>query len=99
MKIRVVLPYHLRTLARVEGEVELDVPAPATLPALLDALESRHPVLAGTIRDHATRKRRPFLRFYAGEDDISNHPPEDPLPAILTSGTEPLYIIGAIAGG
>lgn len=97
--IRVELPFHLRTLARVEREVTLDVPAPVTLRAVLDALEAQYPVLAGTIRDHITQQRRPFLRFYACEKDLSNEPPDIPLPADVVSGKEPLSIIGAIAGG
>lgn len=97
--IRIVLPYHLRTLARVDGEVQVGVEGSATLRTVLEALEARYPVLRGTIRDHVTQKRRPFLRFYACEEDLSNEPPETPLPAAVTSGTEPLFIIGAIAGG
>ncbi len=99
MTIRVMLPYHLQNLARSEREVALEVPPPATLRAVLDALEARYPVLGGTIRDHATRKRRPFLRFYAGEEDVSNQPLDAPLPEIIASGREPLFVIGAIAGG
>ena len=97
--IRVYLPPHLRTMAKVEGEVELDVPGVITLRSALDALESRYPMLRGTIRDHVTQKRRPFLRFYACEEDISHDPPETPLPEAVVSGKEPLLIIGAIAGG
>ena len=97
--IRVVLPFHLRTLAGVDGEVQLQIAGPATLRAVLDALEIRYPVLGGTIRDHATQKRRPFLRFYVCEDDWSNNPPDMPLPEEVVSGKEPLFIIGAIAGG
>ena len=97
--IRVELPFHLRTLARVEREVTLDVPAPVTLRAVLDAIETQYPMLAGTIRDHVTQKRRPFLRFYACEEDWSNQPPDTPLPDAVVSGKEPLSIIGAIAGG
>ncbi|HVM62517.1 MAG TPA: MoaD/ThiS family protein [Verrucomicrobiae bacterium] len=98
--IRVELPFHLRTLARVEErEVTLEVPPPVTLRAVLDAIEAQYPVLAGTIRDHTTQKRRPFLRFYACEDDWSNQPPDMPLPEAVVSGKEPLLIIGAIAGG
>jgi molybdopterin synthase sulfur carrier subunit len=97
--IRVVLPFHLRTLARVEGEVTLDLQGRVTLHAVLDALEARYPVLGGTIRDHVTQKRRPYLRFYACEEDLSNKPPDTPLPEEVVSGTEPLFIIGAIAGG
>lgn len=97
--IRVVLPFHLRTLARVEGEVTLDVEGPATLRSVLGALESQYPVLAGTIRDHVTEKRRPFLRFYVCGEDLSNEPPDTLLPDAVASGAEPLFIIGAIAGG
>ncbi len=97
--IRVVLPYHLRTLARVEGEVELEVPAPATIGTVLDALEARFPNLRGTIRDHGTRQRRPFIRFYACQEDLSLEPPETPLPPAIIDGTESFMVIGAIAGG
>jgi sulfur-carrier protein len=97
--IRVELPFHLRTLARVEREVTLDVAAPVTLRAVLDALEARYPVLRGTIREHVTHKRRPFLRFYACKEDLSNVPFDSPLPQEVVSGKEPLSIIGAIAGG
>lgn len=97
--IRVQIPYHLRTLARVEGELELEVAAPVTLRAVLDALEARHPMLQGTIRDHATLERRPFLRFFACGDDWSHESPDAPLPAEVCDGREPLLIIGAIAGG
>ena len=97
--IRVVLPYHLRTLARVEGEVELDVERPVTLGAVLDAIEARFPALRGTIRDHGTLQRRPFIRFYACKEDLSHEPPETPLPDAIVSGTEPLMIVGAMAGG
>jgi molybdopterin synthase sulfur carrier subunit len=97
--IRVVLPQHLRTLARVRDEVEVDVQGSATLGSVLDALESRYPVLCGTIRDHTTRKRRPFVRFYACEEDLSHEPPDAPLPEAVTSGAEPFLIVGALAGG
>jgi molybdopterin synthase sulfur carrier subunit len=97
--IRVVLPPHLRTLARVHGDVELEVEGSVTLRSALDALESRYPVLRGTIRDHVTHQRRPFLRFFACEEDISHGPPDAPLPDAVVSGAEPLFIIGAIAGG
>ncbi|HEX4119633.1 MAG TPA: MoaD/ThiS family protein [Verrucomicrobiae bacterium] len=97
--IRVVLPYHLRTLARVEGEVQLTVAVPVTLGAVLDALESRFPVLRGTIRDHMTQQRRPFVRFFACKEDISNEGPGTKLPEAVVSGAEPLLIIGALAGG
>jgi len=97
--IRVVLPYHLRNLARVQGEVQLEVGNPVTLGSALDALEARFPVLRGTIRDHGTLKRRPFIRFFACKEDISHEPPDLPLPDAILSGAEPLLIIGAIAGG
>ena len=97
--IRVVLPFHLLTLARVDGEVTLDVAAPVTQRSILDALEARHPVLRGTIRDHVTQRRRPFLRFFACEQDLSNEPPDAPLPEAVASGVEPYLVIGAIAGG
>ena len=97
--IRVVLPYHLRTLARVESEVELHVEGSVTLQSVLDALEIRYPMLRGTIRDHATQQRRPFLRFFACEQDLSLEPPDSPLPEAVVSGVEPFLIIGAIAGG
>jgi len=97
--IRVELPFHLRTLARVEREVTVDVAGPVTLGAVLDAVEDRYPVLRGTIREHVTQKRRPFLRFYACEEDFSNVSPDTPLPDEVVSGKEPFSIIGAIAGG
>jgi hypothetical protein len=97
--IRVVLPAHLRTLARVGGEVKLAVPEPVTLQAVLDALEADYPMLRGTIRDHVTRQRRPFLRFFACEQDLSHEPPETPLPDPIVSGAEPLLVVGAMAGG
>jgi hypothetical protein len=97
--IRVILPYHLRNLAREGDEVQLEVPAPVTLGAVLDALEARYPNLCGTIRDHDTLRRRPFIRFFACKDDISHEPPETPLPAAIATGVEPLLIIGAMAGG
>ena len=97
--IRVVLPVHLRTLARVDGEVELEAGNPATLGSVLDALEDRFPVLRGTIRDHATLRRRPFVRFFACEQDFSHEPPDTPLPDAVVAGTEPLLIVGAMAGG
>jgi len=99
MMIRVVLPYHLRNLARVDGEVQLEVESPATLGSALDALEARYPPLRGTIRDHATLKRRPFVRFFACKEDFSLEPPETRLPDEVASGAEPFLIIGAIAGG
>jgi hypothetical protein len=97
--IRVHLPYHLMTLAKLQGEVELDVPAPVTQRAVLDALEAKYPMLAGTIRDHGTKKRRPMIRFFACQEDISLESPDAPLPAEVASGKEALYVIGAIAGG
>ena len=97
--IRIVLPYHLRTLARVDGEVQIEVPAPVTLRAVLDALEARFPMLRGTIRDHGTLQRRPFIRFFACREDLSLDPPETPLPAAVLAGTEPFCIVGAMAGG
>ena len=99
MNIRVELPQHLRTLAHVGREVELEVGAPVTLRSVLDALEARYPVLRGTIRDHGTQQRRAFLRFFACEDDLSHQSPDAPLPDAVQSGKEPLLIIGAIAGG
>jgi hypothetical protein len=97
--IRVVTPFHLRTLAKITGEVQLDVPAPVTQRAVLDALEARYPMLRGTIRDHVTKERRAFLRFFACEQDLSNESPDTPLPEAVASGTEPYLIIGALAGG
>jgi len=98
--IRVGLPYHLRTLARMaDSEVALDVGEPVTIGRVLDALEDRFPMLRGTIRDHLTRERRPFIRFFACKEDISHESPETPLPEAIASGDEPLLIIGAIAGG
>ena len=97
--IRIALPYHLRTLARVSGEVLLEVAAPITIGAVLDALEARFPVLSGTIRDHGTLKRRPFIRFFACREDLSLEPPETLLPASLVDGSEPFCIVGAMAGG
>jgi hypothetical protein len=97
--IRVVIPYHLRTLAQVEGELKLDVPAPVTQRAVIDALEARFPVLRGTVRDHGSDRRRPLVRFFACEEDLSHDSPDKPLPADVASGKEPFFIIGAIAGG
>ncbi len=97
--IRVELPAHLRTLARVDREVQLEVEGAATQRSVLDALEARYPVLRGAIRDHVTQQRRPFLRFFACQEDLSHDPPDAPLPDEVTSGKEPLLIIGAIAGG
>ena len=97
--IRVQLPFHLRNLARIEGEVQIEVPQPVTIGAVLDAIEKRYPVLRGTIRDHGTMKRRPFVRFFACKEDFSLEPPETKLPESIVNGTEPFLIIGAIAGG
>lgn len=97
--IRVVLPFHLRNLARVDGEVELEVARPVTVRSVLDALEDRYPVLQGTIRDHGTLKRRPFVRFFACKEDLSLEPPETPLPEAVVNGAEPFLIVGAMAGG
>jgi hypothetical protein len=97
--IRVVLPQHLRTLARVSGEVSLDIAGPATVDSVLDALESHYPILRGTIRDHVTKRRRPYIRFFACEQDLSHEAPDTPLPEAIVAGTEPLLIVGAMAGG
>ena len=97
--IRVVLPFHLRTLARVDGEVELEVAQPVTPAAVLDALEARYPVLRGTIRDHVTRKRRAYVRYYACARDVSHEPPESPLPGEIAQGKEPFIVLGAMSGG
>lgn len=97
--IRVVLPAHLRTLARVDGEVQIDVKHPMTQRAVLDALEARYPMLRGTVRDHVTLKRRAFVRFFACEQDLSHESPEAPLPDAVATGTEPFLIVGAMAGG
>ena len=97
--IRVILPQHLRTLAHVGSEVQLEVDDQPTLRSVLDTLEARYPMLRGTIRDHGTQQRRPFLRFFACEEDLSHEPPDAPLPEAVASGKEPLVILGAIAGG
>jgi molybdopterin synthase sulfur carrier subunit len=97
--IRIVLPYHLRTLARIDGEVQLEVQGPATQRSVLNALEARYPMLAGTIRDRVTGQRRPLLRFFGCEEDLSFESPDAPLPDKIASGEEPLLVIGAIAGG
>ncbi|MCG3128615.1 MAG: hypothetical protein CHACPFDD_03504 [Phycisphaerae bacterium] len=97
--IRVVLPFHLRSLARVDGEVRLSVDGPVTHRALLDALEARYPMLRGTIRDHGTLRRRPFIRFFACRRDLSHEPPDTPLPEAVVRGAEPYLVVGAIAGG
>ncbi len=99
MKIRVVLPAHLRTLAQLGGEVEVEVEGRVTQRSVLDALEARYPMLRGTIRDHTTQQRRAFLRFFACEEDLSHQSPDEPLPDEVASGKEPFLIIGAIAGG
>ncbi|MGQ0576367.1 MAG: MoaD/ThiS family protein [Pseudonocardia sp.] len=98
-EVRVKLPAHLRTLAGVGGEVRLDVAAPVTVGAVLDALEARHPALRGTVRDHGTLRRRSFVRFFACEQDLSHAPADEPLPAAVAAGAEPLLIVGAMAGG
>lgn len=97
--IRVVLPQHLRTLARVSGEVTLDIAKPVTVNSVLNTLESQYPMLRGTIRDHVTKQRRPFIRFYACEQDLSHESTDTPMPAAVVSGEEPLLIVGAMAGG
>jgi molybdopterin synthase sulfur carrier subunit len=97
--IRVVLPAHLRTLARVNSEVELEVEGQATQRSVLDALEARYPMLRGTLRDHVTHQRRPFVRFFACEEDVSHESPDAPLPEAVAKGVEPFLIVGAIAGG
>jgi molybdopterin converting factor small subunit len=97
--IRVVLPAHLRTLARVDGEVKLDVQGQATQRSVLDALEARYPMLRGTVRDHVTLKRRPFVRFFACDQDLSHEPADAPLPDAVATGSEPFLIVGAMAGG
>ena len=97
--IRVVLPAHLRTLARVDGEVKLDVEGQATQRAVLDALEARYPMLRGTIRDQVTQQRRAFVRFFACEEDLSHEPPDAPLPDAVVTGAEPFLVVGAMAGG
>ena len=97
--MRVILPFHLRKLAGVDGELELDVTKPATVASVLDALEARYPMLRGTVRDHVTLKRRPFIRFFACKEDLSLEPPETILPEAVVKGVEPFMIIGAMAGG
>lgn len=97
--IRVVLPVHLRDLARVQGEVQVEVDGPMTQRSLLDALETRFPPLRGTMRDHVTGQRRPFIRFFAGEEDLSHDGPDAPLPDAVVAGTDVFYVVGAIAGG
>jgi molybdopterin converting factor small subunit len=97
--IRVVLPAHLRTLARIDGEVQLEIEGPATQRTVLDALEARYPALRGTIRDRLTQQRRPYIRFFACEEDLSHEAPDAPLPDAVVTGTEPFLVIGAVAGG
>lgn len=97
--IRVILPYHLRNLANVGAEVQLDVESPVTVSSVLEAIETRYPMLAGTIRDHVTKERRPFLRFFACQQDLSLEPPDELLPEAVASGAEPFIVLGAIAGG
>lgn len=97
--IRVVIPFHLRTLARVDGELQLDIPGEVTQRAVLDALEARYPMLRGTIRDQATYKRRAFVRFFACQEDLSNESPDAPLPGPVAAGAEPFRVVGAMAGG
>ena len=97
--IRVILPAHLRTLARVDGEVKIHVDEPVTPRAILDALEAAYPMLQGTIRDHVTRERRAFLRFFACQEDLSHEPPDTPVPEAVVTGAEPFMIVGAMAGG
>ena len=97
--IRVILPAHLRALAQINGEVQLEVEGPVTQRSVLDALEARYPMLCGTIRDHVTKQRRPFVRFFACEEDLSHDSPDAPLPDAVASGAEPFLLVGAIAGG
>jgi molybdopterin synthase sulfur carrier subunit len=97
--VRVILPPHLRTLAHLPGDAELEVIAPITQRSILDALEARYPMLRGTIRDHGTLQRRPFLRFFACEQDLTHEPPDAPVPDAVASGKEPFIVLGAIAGG
>jgi hypothetical protein len=97
--VRVVIPFHLRTLAQVGSEVQVEVTGPVTQRSVLDALEAKYPMLRGTIRDHVTQQRRAFLRFFACEQDLSHEPPDAPLPEAVATGKEPYFVIGAIAGG
>jgi hypothetical protein len=99
MTIRVVLPFHLKNLAKVDGELALEVPEPLTIGAVLEALEAKHPVLRGTIRDHGTLKRRPFIRYFACKEDLSLEPTDTPLPEAVVKGEEPFLVVGAMAGG
>jgi molybdopterin synthase sulfur carrier subunit len=98
-RVRVVLPYHLRNLAHVGSEIEVELAGTVSVRSVVDAIEARYPMLLGTIRDHGTRQRRPFLRFFACEEDLSHDPPDAPLPDAVSEGREPLLIVGAIAGG
>ena len=97
--IRVQLPFHLRNLAKIDGELNIEVPAPVTIRSTIDAIEEKFPMLRGTIRDHGTQKRRPFIRFFACKEDLSLEPPETPLPGEILEGKEPFMIVGAMAGG
>ena len=97
--IRVQLPFHLRNLAKIEGELHIEVPAPVTVGSTIEAIEARYPMLRGTIRDHGTLKRRPFIRFFACKEDLSLEPPETALPEAIVKGEEPVMIVGAMAGG
>jgi molybdopterin synthase sulfur carrier subunit len=97
--IQVALPAHLRTLAAIHGDVSVEVKGQATIRSVLDALEARYPMLRGAIRDHVTQQRRPYVRFFACQEDLSHEPPDAPLPAQVVSGAEPFFIVGAIAGG
>jgi sulfur-carrier protein len=97
--IRVVLPAHLRTLAKIQGEVQLDVEGPATQRTVIDSLEARYPMLSGTMRDHVTQQRRPYVRFFACEQDLSHESPDAPLPEAVVTAAEPFLIVGAVAGG
>lgn len=97
--IRIVLPYHLRTLASIEGEAQVEVASPINQQSVLDALEAKYPTLRGTIRDQATKLRRPMIRFFGCEEDLSNEQPDAPLPEAIASGKEPFWVVGAIAGG
>ena len=97
--VRVIIPYHLKSLAQISGEVELGIDGPVTLRSVLDALEARYPMLRGTIRDQVTQQRRPFIRFYACEQDFSNDSPDTEMPSAVASGKEPFLVVGAIAGG
>ena len=98
-RVRVVIPYHLRTLARVDNELEMEIAGPVTVRTVVDAIEARYPMLVGTIRDHVTKERRAFLRFFACEEDLSHEPIDAPLPEAVAEGKEPLLIVGAVAGG